>query len=224
MEEKFAKICTYALLIAILSAAVVTVATNNGFASAQACSAQLGYPNVYPEQYYYGGNFQVTVPVSVSCSSYTGQLYATGTAYDNGVNVGTANAILNPTYGGNGFSGQLSFTLPTSELYNSLQFSASIYSSPNGYGGGSLLAVTSSTFVLEASYYPSYPYNPYYHTYPNYPSYPSYPSYPRNPHNSGGHDPHFPGSNTNNSGRSCYPSSNCNNDGNHNNTPHPHHP
>ena len=243
MERKFAKTCTYALLITILAAGVVATATNNSFALAQSCSAQLGSPNVYAQQYYYGGIFQVTLPVSATCSSYTGQLYATGTAYDNGANVGTANTILSPTYGSNGFTGQLSFTLPTSAQYNSVQFSVSIYSTQNGYGD-SLLATTSSTFVLGSSYYPSYPYYPYYPYYPSYPSYPSYssnPSYPSNPshssnphysggsphysggnpHSSGG-NPHYSGGNPSYSGSSCYNNWNCysNNNNNNNNNSH----
>jgi len=184
MEGKFAKICSYTLLIAILTAGVVAMATNNTLVLAQPCQAQLGPPNVStPQFYYYGDNFQVSVPVSASCSFYGGQMYATGTAYDTSynANVGTANTALNPTYGGYGYTGELTFTLPTSSQSHSVLFSVSIYSTQYGYYagyyGGSLLAQTSATFVVGPSYYQGYP------TYPSYSYYPSYPSYPNYPWN-----------------------------------------
>lgn len=210
MDEKFAKTCAYALLMALLATGVVAVATNNSFALAQPCQAQIGSPNVSTLQYYYyGGNFQVSVPVSASCSFYAGQLYASGTAYDTtyNVNIGTANTVLNPTYGGYGYTGQLTFTLPISSQSHSVQFSVSIYGTQNGYYGGyygNLLAQTSSTFVIGPSYYqgypaypyystPSYPYSSYYPYYPSYPSYPSYPYYYSNYYHNGGYYYHYNG-------------------------------
>jgi len=191
MEEKFAKTCTYVLLIAVLAAGVVAIAANNSFALAQPCQATLGSPNVSPQSYYYyGGNIQVTVPVSASCSFYAGQLYAVGQAYDTtyNANIGTANAVLTSTYGGYGYTGQLTFALPISAQSNSVNFSVSIYGSQNGYYGSyygsSLLAQTSSTFVIGSSYYQGYPTYPSYSapSYPTYPSYPSYPTYPSYPY------------------------------------------
>jgi len=193
MEEKFAKTCTYALLITLLAAGVVAIATNNSFVFAQPCSAVLGSPSYSSQQYYYySGTFQITVPVSASCPFYAGELYATGTAYDTtyNTNLGSANTVLNPTYGGYGYTGQLTFTFPTSAQSHSIQFSVSIYSNQNqnqyygyygGYYGTSLLAQTSSTFVIGPSYYQGYP------TYPAYPSYspPSSPYYPTYPYYSG---------------------------------------
>ena len=199
MEQKLVKTCSYALLIFVLAIGVVEVAANNNFVSAQSCSAQLGSPTTSTQQYY-TSNFQVTVPVSTTCSFYAGQLYATGTAYDAtyNSNVGTANTALSSTYGGNVFSGQLQFNLPTSEESHSVQFSVSIYSTQTQYGqgsyggsyyGSSVLATTSATFTLAPNYYqngyqnyPTYPSYPTYPTYPNnnYPSYPSYPNYPNN--------------------------------------------
>jgi len=191
MEEKFARTCTYALLITLLAAGIVGIATNNSLAFAQPCQAQLGSPSVSSQQYnsyyYYGGNFQVTVPVSATCPFYPGQLYATGTAYDTtyNTNIGSANTVLTSTYGGYGLSGQLSFTLPSSAQSHSVQFTVSIYGTQNGYYGGyyngyyggALLAQATSTFVVSPNYYQGYPGYP---SYPSYP-YPSYPSYPYNP-------------------------------------------
>jgi hypothetical protein len=188
MDETFSKSCKYALLVTILAASVVAIAANNSFALAQPCQAQLGPPNASTQQYYYGGNFQVTLPVSATCSFYSGQLYATGTAYDTtyNVNIGAANTALSSTYGGYSYAGQLTFTLPTSAQSHLVQFSVSVYSAQTGYFGGSLLATTSSTFVVGPSYYQSYPAYPTYPTqscpsYPSYPYYPSNPSYPYSP-------------------------------------------
>ena len=190
MAQKLAKTCTYALLILALAIGVVAVATNNSFALAQPCEALLGSPNVYTQQYYYGGNFQVTVPVSATCSFYPGQLYATGTAYDTtyNANIGTANTVLGSVYSGYASTGQLTFTLPSSAQSHAVVFSVSIYGTTNGYYGGyygtyfgnSLLAQTSSTFVVGPSYYQTYPSYPTYPSYSIYPSYPSYPPYGQN--------------------------------------------
>ena len=151
MERKFARACAYLVLVAILATGVVVVATNGNVASAQTCLVQVGTPSVSSQPYYYfGGSFQVTVPVSTSCSSFVGPLYAIGTAYYNGANVGTANTGLTPS--GNGFSGNLTFYIPTSPSYTSLQFSAGIYSN------GSLLATGSTTYNLNYGYpYYGYP-------------------------------------------------------------------
>ena len=236
MERKFASTCAYAVLIAILAAGMVAVATNDNFASAQTCSAQLGTPSLSSQPYYYGGTLQVTVPVSASCSAYVGPLYAIGTAYYNGANVGTGNTALTPS--SNGFSGQLTFNIPTSASYNSLQLSASIYSN------GSLLTTASTTYNLNYSgypysgYYPYYPYYGYYNGY-QYPSYSSSPGYSSHTRNSGGNYQHnsgswqYSGSNSggswhysgdpNYSGNDCSNSSYCYSNGSnnhhHNNSP-----
>jgi hypothetical protein len=189
LEQKLAKTCTYAVLVSLLAIGVVAVATGNNFATAQQpCQVQLGSPTIANQYYYYGGNFQLTLPASASCSYYAGQLYATASAYDTnfGTSLGTAQTVLSSTYGGYGYTGQLSFTLPTSASGHSIQFSVSVYGSQNGYYGGyygsSLLAQTTSTFVVGPSYYQSYPSFPTYPSYstPSYPTYPTYPSYPSN--------------------------------------------
>jgi hypothetical protein len=175
------------VLVLVLAIGVLAFATNNSFVLAQPCQAQLGPPNASSQQYYYEANFQVTVPISASCSFYAGQLYATGTAYDTTYysNVATANTVLTPTYGGYGYTGQLTFTLPTSAQPSSVQFSVSIYGSQNGYYGApyaGLLAQTSATFVVGPSYYLGYLTYPPYST-PSYPSYSTYPNYPAYPSN-----------------------------------------
>lgn len=173
LRETNAKICFHALLAIILVAGVLAIATNNGVAVAQQpCQLQLGQPNASVQQY--GGNLQLTLPVSASCSFYAGQLYVTGSAYDTtyGTSLGTAQAVLSSAYGGYGYTGQLTFTVPSSAQGHSVQFWVSTYGGQNGYYGGhyggSVLAQTSSTYVV----------NPIYPGYPAYPSYPSYPTYP----------------------------------------------
>jgi len=186
LEQKLAKTFTYALLVSLLAIGVLAVATGNSFVVAQPCQVQLGSPNVSNQYYYYGGNFQLTLPVSASCSFYAGQLYATGSAFDTtyGTSVGNTQTVLSSTYGGYGYTGQLTFTLPTSASGHSIQFSVSVFGSQSGYYGGyygtSLLAQTTSTFIVGPSYYQAYPSYPTYPTYPSYPT-PSYPTYPTSP-------------------------------------------
>ena len=171
-----------------LAMGMVAVATSNSLVSAQTCTAQLGSPTTTNQQYY-GSNIQVTVPVSTSCSYYTPQLFATGTAYDTtyNSNIGTANTVLSVAYGGYGSSGQLQFNLPASAVSHPVQFSVSIYGTQPGYLQqyyGSVLTTTSETFVLGPSYlnsYQNYPYNPTYPTYSTYPTYPTYPTFPTYP-------------------------------------------
>jgi hypothetical protein len=186
LVETYAETRNYALLGIVLIVAIIAVGVNSNPVLAQACTAQLGYPQMAAPQYY-GSNVQVTVPVSASCSIYTNQLYAVGTAYTGyNSNLGTANAVLTATYS-NSFSGQLQFNLPTS--VQTVQFSVSIYNAQSGYYqqyyGGQPLAVASETYMVNSnnyqSGYPSYPTYPSYPSYPSNPSYPSCPSYPSYP-------------------------------------------
>jgi hypothetical protein len=190
LDQTYTKTRKFALLGIVLIVAILAFGANSNAVLAQPCTAQLGYPVTAAPQYY-GSNVQVTVAVSATCSIYTNQLYAVGTAYT-GYNseVGTANTVLSAVYG-NSFSGQLQFSLPVSA--QTVQFSVSIYNAQNGYYqqyyGSQPLAVTSETYVVSPTYpsyptyptYPSYPTYPTYPTYPSYPYYPSYPSYPSYP-------------------------------------------
>ena len=183
MGQTFAKTRNCAILGMVLIVAILAVGLSSTRVSADPCIAQLGYPTMGQQYYgYYSSNVQVTVPVSATCFFQAGQLYAVGTAYDTtyNANVGTSNAVLSGTYGGNAFSGQLQFNLPVSVQAHSVQFSVSIYSAQAGYYqpyyGGSPLTTTSATFVVTPSnyqssypYYPTYPsYNYYYGSYPYY--------------------------------------------------------
>jgi hypothetical protein len=133
------------MLLAFVIAAVVSVAVNVNTVAAEPCTVQLGYSSLSTTQYYYNSNVGITVPVSVSCSSVSGQLYAVGDAYDTSVNtdLGSVNTVLTSVYGGT-FNGQLLFSLSSSILSHPVMITVSIYSgSPYGYGSGgngSLLA------------------------------------------------------------------------------------
>ena len=187
MVQPFTKTRNYAILGIVLIVAIIAVGANSNPVLAQPCTAQIGYPVTATPQYY-GSNVQVTIPVSATCSIYTSQLYAVGTAYTGyNSNLGTANTALYSTYG-NSFNGQLQFTLPTS--VQTVQFSVSLYNTQNGYYqqyyGGQPLAVASETYVVSPTYqnyptYPTYPTNPSYPNYSTYPTYPTSPSYPTYP-------------------------------------------
>ena len=188
MERSSRKSCGHLALILALVIGAVAVGVGNNPVSAQACTAQLGTPTTYNQQYY-GSGFQVMVPVSTSCSFYAGQLYASGTAYDTtyNSNIGSANTQLSSTYGGYGSNGQLQFNLPVMAASHPIQFTVSIFATGDSqqYYGGSNLATTSITYVVGPNYpnlYQNYPYSP---SYPSYqgPSYPGYTYYPGNGYN-----------------------------------------
>lgn len=188
MERNSRKVSSHLVLILALVIGAIAVGAGNSPVSAQACTAQLGTSTTYTQQYY-GSGFQVTVPVSTSCSFYAGQLYATGTAYDTtyNSNIGSANTQLSSTYAGYGFSGQLQFNLPATAASHPVQFSVSIFGTGYGqqYYGGSTLATTSETYLVGPSYpniYQNYPYSPNYPTNPA-PTDPGYTYYPGNGYN-----------------------------------------
>src|SRR5208283_4315581 len=189
LNLKFSKTCTGAILVLALTIAIVAVVANISSVSADQCSAQLSYPAMPTSYYNSYSNVGITVPVSVSCSYISSPLYAVGTAYDSSdnSNVGTANAVLSPSYGGV-FNGQLVFNLPASVQGHTVQVSVSIYNNGynapyygqyNQYNGGSVLTTAYISFQVYGSYYPNNPYP----TYPTYPTYPSYSNYPIRPYN-----------------------------------------
>jgi len=121
------------------------------------CIAQASYPVVSSAQY--NSNIAVTVPVSASCSYIGGPLFAVGDAYDTSIStdLGTVSTGLS-SIGSGSYSGQLLFSLPTSTLGHTVQFSVSIYNNYNGQSG-SPLATTSQSITIGSSIYQSYPYN-----------------------------------------------------------------
>jgi hypothetical protein len=136
---------------------------NSPIVSAQSCNASLGTSSLTSTQYYYNSYVGVNTPVSVSCSYYAGQLYVVGNAFDisSNVNLGSVSTTLTPTYGG--YSGYLTFKLPSSVFGHEVRLSVSVYGAPNGnyygyYGNGQLLAQAAQMVRVTVNYQNGYPY------------------------------------------------------------------
>ena len=192
----------------LLSTASIVVGA--GSVLAQSCGLQVGSVTGFAQYSgsYYGSynpyTIQLIVPLSLSCANSGNPLWAVGTVYDTvtGTSLVSNNIAIGWT---NGYSGQLTFNLPTSVVGHLLQVQVQVYNSySNGQYGG-LVATASPTVVVNPSgyyepttspgYYNGYPssyyngYNGYYYYQPGHPSsyyynngnpYPSYPylSYP----------------------------------------------
>src|SRR5208282_2589632 len=145
-------------LVFFLAAAVFAASGSPVFAQTP-CIAQASYPAVSTPQY--NSNFAVTVPVSASCSNIGGPLFAVGDAYDTSIStdLGTVSTGLS-SVGGGSYTGQLLFSLPTSTLGHTVQFSVSIYNNNNGQYG-SPLATTSQSITIGSSINQGYPNNYY---------------------------------------------------------------
>ena len=143
-------------LVFFIAAAALATGTSPVFAQTP-CVAQASYPVVSTAQY--TSNIAVTVPVSASCSYTVGPLFAVGDAYDTSTStdLGTVSTGLS-LVGGGSYSGQLLFSLPTSTLGHTVQFSVSIYNNYNGQSG-SPLATTSQSITIGSNLYQSYPYS-----------------------------------------------------------------
>jgi len=137
----------YVITLLAISATMLILSTGSTFVFAQPCTATLSYP-VIPGQYG-TANVPFVVPISASCTTYYGnQLYATANAYDATTNtgLGSASTVLSSVNGGTEFSGQLGFSLLPTSPSDSVQISASIYSSE----GGNLITAASETVQVGA--------------------------------------------------------------------------
>jgi hypothetical protein len=144
LAQTFAKTRNCTILGIVLIAAILAVGLSSSQVSADSCVVQLNYP-VMPAVYSYS-NVPIVVPVSATCTTYYGQLYATGNAYDSTSNValGSVSTSLQSISGGTIFNGQLGFNLPPSTQGHAVQISVSIY---NGQYG-SLITSTSETIFV----------------------------------------------------------------------------
>jgi len=112
-----------ALLVILFAMAI-----SSNVASADQCTARLGYPiipSVYANQI-----VTVVVPLSATCSiPYGNQIYATGTAYDLSTSTlaDTENTVLTSVNSGYTFTGQLGFNLPASTQSHWMQISVTLY-------------------------------------------------------------------------------------------------
>ena len=157
----------FTLLVSAIFLVIATFATSNSQVFAQSpCIAQVSYPAISSS---YNPNIGMTVPVSATCSGYSGQLFAVGDAYDTTTNsdLGSVNTGLSSAGNGN-FNGQLNFYLPTTVQGDTVQISVSLYNTAFG-NNGSLLATTSQAITINGgynqSYQNSYSYNNYNNSY-----------------------------------------------------------
>jgi len=140
-----------ALILVLLIAAVIFASSNDPVLAQSPCLAQVGYPTISTSQYY-GANIGMTVPVYATCSFYSGQLYAVGSAYDTVLN-SNLGSVSTPLYTASigSFNGQLVFNLPVAAQGHTVQFTISIYSSAYGYNG-SPLATTYQAVTVNGGY------------------------------------------------------------------------
>jgi hypothetical protein len=135
----------YVIVLLAISATLLIVSSGSTFVLADPCTATLSYPLI-PAQYG-NSNVPIVVPILASCTtSYGGQLYATGSAYDvtSNTGLGSASTVLSSVSGATEFNGQLGFNVPPTSPGDSVQISVSIYSSQYG----SLITETSETVQL----------------------------------------------------------------------------
>ena len=173
----------YTVIMLTIAITIVTAGIGTQQVSAQTCTAQLNYP-IMPT-FYANSNVPIVVPLSVTCETFYGdQLYATGTMYDtvSGNNLGTVSVILPAVNAGSSFNGQLGFNLPPFTQGDTVQVSASVYSSQYGNvitttsitfqvsGQGQQVATTTVTETTNMYYpyayqypTPSFQYNPQFH-------------------------------------------------------------
>src|SRR5208282_2576990 len=142
----------YALLLLVLTAAVVAVGASSSLVAADACTANLStVTTTAPNS---GSYIGIQVPVSANCASTTtanGSLYAVGDAYDTttSTDLGSVNTALTPVNAANIYNGELSFSIPSTAQGDTLQISVSIYNSQYGQ----LLTTTAETIQAAPTNY-----------------------------------------------------------------------
>src|SRR5208282_296723 len=144
MTHTSMKARNYALLLLVITAAVVAVGASSSLVAADACTANLStVTTTAPNS---GSYIGVQVPVSANCTSTTtanGSLYAVGDAYDTttSTDLGSVNTALTPVNAANIYNGELSFSIPSTTQGDTLQISVSVYNSQYGQ----LLTTTAET-------------------------------------------------------------------------------
>src|SRR5208337_3326644 len=142
----------YALLLLVMTAAVVAVGASSSLVAADSCTANLStVTTTAPNS---GSYIGIQVPVSANCASTTtsnGSLYAVGDAYDTttSTDLGSVNTALTPVSAANIYNGALSFSIPSTAQGDTLQISVSIYNSQYGQ----LLTTTSETIQAAPTSY-----------------------------------------------------------------------
>ncbi|MGO9646109.1 MAG: hypothetical protein ACLPY5_15360 [Candidatus Bathyarchaeia archaeon] len=152
MTHTSMKARNYALLLLVITAAVVAVGASSSLVAADACTANLStVTTTAPNS---GSYIGVQVPVSANCASTTtanGSLYAVGDAYDTttSTDLGSVNTALTPVNAANIYNGELSFSIPSTAQGDTLQISVSVYNSQYGQ----LLTTTSETIQAAPTSY-----------------------------------------------------------------------
>jgi hypothetical protein len=142
----------YALLLLVITAAVVAVGASSSLVAADACTANLStVTTTAPNS---GSYIGLQVPVSANCASTTtsnGSLYAVGDAYDTttSTDLGSVNTALTSVNAANIYNGALSFSIPSTAQGDTLQISVSVYNSQYGQ----LLTTTSETIQAAPTSY-----------------------------------------------------------------------
>ena len=115
------------LILLIALGTAIGVVSSASPVLADQCVVQLGNSSLSTTQLNYNSNIGIIVPIFVSCSSSTNQLYAVGDAVDTSTNndLGSVNTVLTPANGA--YNGQLTFSLPSSIVGHPLQISVSVY-------------------------------------------------------------------------------------------------
>jgi hypothetical protein len=154
MKMRYCPLLTLAVLLPLAA-----VSATSGTVLAQPlCGVQVGLAAAsgqYSGRYYYGPSnswiIELTVPISLSCPTTGGQLWAVGNVYDTAANanLGSNNIVMNSNNGY--YSGELVFTLPPSVFEHLLQVQISVYSSYSYGQYGSLIATTTPTFTIHST-------------------------------------------------------------------------
>jgi hypothetical protein len=142
----------YALLLLVITAAVVAVGASSSLVAADACTANLSTVTATAPNS--GSYIGIQVPVSANCASTVtpnGSLYAVGDAYDTttSTDLGSVNTALTSVSTANIYNGALSFSVPATAQGDTLQISVSVYNSQYGQ----LLTTTSETIQAAPTNY-----------------------------------------------------------------------
>jgi len=140
----------YVLFLA-LTIAVLAVCAGGSMVSADVCSASLSQPILSGAAYSSGES--LLVPVSATCPSVGGPLYAIGDAYDTTTNtdLGSVNTALTPVNGLSVFNGQLAFSPPPVSQSDNVQITVSIYSGVFGTQSGPALTTATENLQTNAN-------------------------------------------------------------------------
>ena len=152
MRDALTRSVGVVFLTLLLGIAVGVIASSSPV-SADTCAVETG--SFVTGSYYANPNIALIVPISAQCSFIGGQLTAVGNAYEatTNANLGSSNTILLSAEGSSIYSGQLVFTLSSSEEWHNVRVSVSIY---NGQSGSPIVGATETTAIDPNTKYVNY--------------------------------------------------------------------